>query len=252
MIARLRHWLNGSEVLHAVLAWAVVGYIRLCARTIRWERWGEAGQAAIQGQRGRHLMVFWHGRLCLVPAEARPGLIVRAFISRSRDGDLSQRINGAFGIGPIRGSSQDPRKPGRDRGGRDAYGEAVDLLKAAPDMVIALTPDGPRGPRMRCKAGVAVMALRAGVAVVPWTYSVRAGWELPGWDRFLVPRPFTRGVIAYGDPIRPPEGRSPGRIEAHRRAIEDALTDLTRAVDRHTGRVTPQPAPVADAGALPA
>jgi hypothetical protein len=217
------------------------GYIRIVHRTGRWEILGAAARDAGRSGRGRIILAIWHGRLFMVPTEMHPGLDVRAMISRNRDGEIIARTVARFGIATIRGSTHDPLKPDRDRGGREAFQEGLGALRDCENVLVALTPDGPRGPRMRCHHGVATLSAVSGVAVLPWTFSARGAWQLGSWDRFLIPRPFTRGVIAVGDPILPPQDSAPASIEAHRLRIEAALNELTRRADARVGRVTPAP-----------
>lgn len=243
MRRRLLRRLRGSAAARALLARAVAGYIRLCRATGRWEILGaEARQRARTGG-GRFVLAVWHGRLLMVPTEMRRGADVRAIVSRNRDGELIAGILARFGIGTLRGSSADPDKPDRDRGGREALRAGLAALRGREDAVVAVTPDGPRGPAMRVKPGVAALSALAGVPVVPWSFSVRSGRFLASWDRFLVPFPFTRGVIAWGEPIPPPGDREPETLARHGARIEAALVRLTEAADRRMGRATPPQGP---------
>jgi hypothetical protein len=197
---------------------------------------------------GRAILAAWHGRLFLLPSEMAQGIDVHALISRNRDGEIIARVCALFGVPAIRGSSQDPAKPDRDRGGREALAAALGLLRGRGRALIALTPDGPRGPRMRCQPGVAVLAAATGTPVVPWTFSARPSRILGSWDAFLLPAPFARGVIAYGAVLHPPQDRSTASVEAFRQEIEAALTALTRDADAALGLATPEPGPAFAAG----
>lgn len=142
-------------------------------------------------------------------------------ISQHRDGQLISRTVAYFGIKTITGSTS--------RGGSSALRAILRALKAGE--AVGMTPDGPRGPRMRVSLGIATIARMAKVPVFPATYSCQ-GWILPSWDRFLVPRLFGRGVIFFGEPISvAPDGDD----DTLRRTIEDAMNHLVNEADRYTG-----------------
>jgi lysophospholipid acyltransferase (LPLAT)-like uncharacterized protein len=182
---------------------------------------------------------FWHGRLAFSPMWALPGRRTWAVISANRDGETISRIVTHFGIRLIRGSSRDPRKPDADKGGRVVMVESLKALRAGDCVAIAI--DGPRGPRMRAQPGVAALAVAAGALVMPITYATRRGRILSSWDRFVLPMPFDRGVLIFGEPMPPPEGAGEAVIAAHLAAIETRLIEMTEAADRAVGRepVTP-------------
>ena len=104
---------------------------------------------------------------------------------------------------------------------------------------VGITPDGPRGPRMRAQGGIVTAARAAGVPILPATYSVRRRRVLGTWDRFVVALPFNRGVYVIGAPIEI------GDIapEAARLLIEERLTALTHYADRLIGVAPVEPAP---------
>jgi hypothetical protein len=96
-------------------------------------------------------------------------------------------------------------------------------------------PDGPRGPRFIVQPGVILLAQKTGYPIVPVSYSARNLWVFNSWDRFVVPRPFTRCRVVYGSPLKvaPDTGRQ--GIETYRKQLENDLVRLTRNVDRHFG-----------------
>jgi lysophospholipid acyltransferase (LPLAT)-like uncharacterized protein len=112
-------------------------------------------------------------------------------ISEHRDGEIIARIVERFGFFGVRGSSS--------RGGVRALLEGVQVLKRGADM--AITPDGPRGPRHSFAPGALVLAHRAGVPVVSLVAHVDRTWRLRSWDGFEIPKPFARITIEYGEPV---------------------------------------------------
>lgn len=216
----------------------MVAYLRLVLAT---SRFSYAGNTDLQ-QRARagnasFIMCSWHSRLIMVTHEAQNGLKAHGIASRSEDGDLAARLLIPFGIGLIRGSSANPRKPSKDKGGAAALVGAIAFLRKTDDAVVALTPDGPRGPRGRCHHGVATMSIRSGKPVVPMAWASRHAIGLSTWDRFLVPLPFSRITIVWGPEITPPpRDAMEAEFEPFRLRIEAAITDVTREADRIAGR----------------
>jgi hypothetical protein len=141
------------------------------------------------------VVAFWHERLPLMPmlwvrarrlakgrnAPARAHVLV----SRHRDGQFIGAVVGRFGVNVVLGSSS--------RGG--ALGLRVLLNLLAGGDHIAITPDGPRGPRRVAAAGVAQLAALSGAPVLPCAAQTTRNWVLRTWDRMVVPKPFGRGVV---------------------------------------------------------
>jgi len=146
---------------------------------------------------------------------------VVGLVSRSTDGSYIARILERMGFETARGSSS--------RGGTEALRELVRLAKAG--RALAITPDGPRGPRQKLKPGALVAAQLSGGVVLPVTAGASSGWYPGKWDRFLVPKPFARIHIAYGAPREIPRGIDEQELERHALEIEEELNLMTAAVD---------------------
>ncbi|MFO7813937.1 MAG: lysophospholipid acyltransferase family protein [Pelovirga sp.] len=178
-----------ERVLLIAAPWLGARLLRLIALTQRAE---VCGEGAVQEcwQRGEHVILStWHDQLLMmVTAYRGPG--AKLLISKSRDGELIARTVAYFGQGCVRGSSS--------RGGREAYREMLKLT--AEDVDLAVTPDGPKGPRHQLKDGVLQLARHSGRPVVPLAYVSSRGHRFRSWDRFLLPYPFARGVYCYGSP----------------------------------------------------
>lgn len=129
--------------------------------------------------------VLWHNRL-FITAEIfrryRRGRTIYGLVSASRDGAWLDAFFGLVGIRSVRGSS--------NWGAREAVTALVDCLRAGHD--IGITPDGPRGPRYEFKAGGLIVARRARAAVLLLGAEFESAWQLKSWDRFCLPKPFSR------------------------------------------------------------
>ncbi len=233
----LRHSPTGLRVGSALGAL----YVRLVNATTRWQIEGRSQYDAVLALDTGIVVVMWHGRLFMSPFWGDMNRRTVAMISANRDGELITGIVNRFGIRTVRGSSYDHAKA-RDKGGLRAYVGARREL-ARENAILGISPDGPRGPRMRAQPGAAQLAIDTRCPVQPVTFSTRWGRLLGSWDRFLVPFPFGRGVQIWGEPLHPP---APGDPEAALRfldEIEAALTGITVRADEICGRVPVMPGP---------
>ena len=136
------------------------------------------------------VFALWHNRLFIVAEMFRRHHRKRGvygLVSPSRDGAWLEAFFSLVGIHAVRGSSH--------KLGREAALGLVDVLKAGYD--IGVTPDGPRGPRYVFKAGSLVVARRTRSALVLLGTAYEAAWQLPSWDHFYLPRPFSRVRVSY-------------------------------------------------------
>lgn len=235
-LRRLRERPAGRWLLSRLGALAM----RLVHATTRWTVVGAAHRAAVVETGGPFIAAFWHGRLFFSPFWVPRGRRTLAVISNNHDGALISDTVARFGVEAVRGSTADPRKRFRDKGGRLAFAAALAALEAG--AVVGITPDGPRGPRMRAQPGVAALSVAAQAPVLPVAFATRRGRLLRGWDRFLVPLPFDRGVLVYGAPLVPPLRGDEAAVEAHRLAVEQALNAVTAEADQLAGRAPVAPA----------
>ncbi len=178
-----------DKFLVTIVPWLGAKLIRFIALTQRSEVCGE-GTLQECRQRGEHVILCaWHDQLLMmVTIYHGPG--AKILISRSRDGELIARTVSYFGQGSVRGSSS--------RGGREAFREMLKFAELPVDL--AVTPDGPKGPRRQIKDGVIQMARISGRPIVPLNYVCSRGHRFQSWDRFLLPYPFARAVYCYGTP----------------------------------------------------
>ena len=222
--------LLASGGVQAALAFAAALYIRLVFRTNRWGWHGtEHAERLIEAGHG-FLVCFWHGRLLLMPCARAWAVPASMLVSGHRDGRLIARTLARFGIGSIAGSSSS--------GGAGAARRCLAALAAG--TVVGVTPDGPRGPRCRAAPGVIEIARHAGAPILPLAYSVSRRRILRSWDGFLLPLPFGRGAIVFGEPLAPPSGGGAADLEAARVELEARLDAVCAAADRLTGLPSPK------------
>jgi len=192
------------------IAWAArIGAILIRALGWTW-RIRASNEDVFRRQRaaGRPVIfVLWHGQLLPLLYHHR-GEGVAVLISEHGDGEIVARIAISLGYRTIRGSTS--RGASRALIGLSrAVGEGHDL---------AITPDGPRGPARSFAPGALVVAQRTGAPMVPVAVSASRGWRLRSWDSFLVPKPFARVHVAYGEPVFIAAGDVRGAAEEAERA----------------------------------
>lgn len=178
----------------AKVRWIVrLGVLLIRALALTW-RVRVVNDAGLRAERvaGRPVIFsLWHGQMLPLLYQHR-GEGVAVLISEHRDGEIIARAALALGFETVRGSTS--------RGAARALIGLVRTLDAGRD--VAVTPDGPRGPAKSFAPGTLVAAQRTGAAIIPVIAAPRSTWRLRSWDGFMIPKPFTRIVIAYGDPAR--------------------------------------------------
>lgn len=227
--------LSRNESIRGALCWLGSLYIRLCHATCRWTERNVEVPRRLWDANQPFILCFWHGRLMMMPYcwdSRRP---IHTLTSDHPDGRLIARTTAHFGLKTVTGSSS--------RGGAAALRRLIHLIREGSS--VAITPDGPRGPRMRAQAGAIGLACMSGVPIVPVSYSTLRRRLLGSWDRFLLALPGGHGVIVWGDPIFVPVGADATAREAARQQLEDRLNAITCDADRLCGHPPVEPAPEA-------
>ncbi len=202
-----------KRVLHSLQVRRSIGrligiYLRFTLRSVRWtvDAPAVSWPLMLGTDRQTAIVAFWHEFLPLVPAlwwqahAANPALTMTVLISRHRDGRMITEIVQRWGVRTVAGSSERAR-PGtrRDKGGTTALRGLLSLLRTG--SLIAITPDGPRGPRRVLQPGVARLAALSGTPVIAAAASCHPSRRLGSWDRMVLPLPFGRGRIVCSAPI---------------------------------------------------
>jgi lysophospholipid acyltransferase (LPLAT)-like uncharacterized protein len=191
--------------------------VRALSRTWRHTVAGEEHLRSARGDGRGYFMALWHGRM-LIPAARHANQGYCILVSPSGDGDVSDTLLRRLGYGVVRGSTS--------RQGREALRTMLDLLRNGTP--IAITPDGPRGPRGVMTQGLAWMASVTGFPVVPCGFVTSSSWHLKSWDRFTIPKPFAKVAYVYEEPIFVAR-KSEGSLE---QATETIRAAMVRAEQR--------------------
>ena len=147
---------------------------------------------------------------------------IAIMISQSRDGELIARVVSVFGWQPVRGSST--------RGGTRALSRLKQLARKGYN--IGHIVDGPQGPFGVVKPGLLRIAQVAGRPILPTITSAQRRWVFNSWDRFMMPKPFSRVIIRFGEVIQVPPDLDTAGFENIRQAVEDRLAALYADTDR--------------------
>jgi lysophospholipid acyltransferase (LPLAT)-like uncharacterized protein len=201
-----------------IRVWAGERLLRLLASTWTVEFAGRESleRARRTSPRGNVVFAFWHSSLLILAATHRRRN-VQVLVSQHRDGEWIARILAQSGYGLVRGSSR--------RGGAEALFRMVTLLEAGLD--VAVTVDGPIGPRYRVQPGVVLAARRAARPIVPVVVSYERGWQLRTWDALRVPQPHTRVRVHYLDPLHVDTGLPARQVAAAQGELETRLQRAT-------------------------
>jgi lysophospholipid acyltransferase (LPLAT)-like uncharacterized protein len=200
------------------------GLLQVLGRTWRVERVDTKERDARLANGERCIFALWHARLLPLVFTHR-GLGAAVLISRHRDGELIARLVERLGYVTARGSST--------RGGGDGAREMLSFAERG--HLLGVTPDGPRGPAEVVKIGLVYLASRSGLPVIPVAASASRAWRLRSWDGFRIPQPFSRLVVAYGEPIEVPADLDGEALEPWRERIERGLAAITARTDQLAG-----------------
>jgi len=194
--------------------------LSMWSRTVRIQFVNKAVPDRLASEGKNIIYAFWHGRqFLLFHSHRNTGIVIPA--SESRDGEIQARILKYFGFDVVRGSS-------KRKGDRALLG-LVDRLRKGKDLALAV--DGPRGPIYEAKQGVTYLAGKLNKPIVPVITSAERFWLLEKiWDKYLLPKPFTRGVIIYGEAIVV-NGIGEEELEMKRKELEAALNRLMAQAD---------------------
>ena len=247
MFDNLWRRIRKSETLRSIGCWLIAQYIRLAWATGRWEVRNANLAERYWRERKPFIIAFWHGRLLILPAMWPTSAKISMLISMHRDGELIARAIGYFGHGTVRGSAAKPGSA-KDRGGVGALRGMLKALKA--NEYVGITPDGPRGPRMRATDGIVTVARMSGVPILPCSFSARSRFLFSTWDRFVLPLPFSRGVIVWGEPVFVARDAEGSALEAARLAVESGLNAVTNQADEIMGVAPVEPEPMHAQGAV--
>ena len=195
--------------------------------TIRWRTYNPKERQEILDDHDGFILVFWHSRIIAMPWLWPRRHAMNALQSPHPDGRLLAHTVNHLGVRTVWGSS--------NRNAMSGLRGLKRVLDAG--KVAAITPDGPRGPARVAATGPVALASLTGKPIIPVAWSVDRFWRAPGWDCMVIPKPFCRGIMIWGEALTP-DGRTFGsrkngdesardRMETQRKKLEVALNGVT-------------------------
>ena len=202
--------------------WGGAGVLRASGALTRLRFLHLEREAEVVTKEQAVIYAMWHGRMWLL-ASRFPRRGVAVLVSLSEDGEVIANILSRLRLVPVRGSSS--------RGGDEALKTLETWVSEGRSA--AITPDGPRGPRHVAAIGAVALAARTGKPIVPLGAAASPAWTLRSWDKFQVPKPGSRAVIAVGEPFYVPRSAD---LEPWRAQLESALNDAEAEAEREVAK----------------
>ncbi len=230
---KLRKRILHSEFLRNLFCSLLSYYLRFVFLTTRWQHNNAEHLAPLYETGKPFIIALWHNRIMMMPLVWPYDTPVTILTSAHRDGQLVSRTMGKFGFKAVHGSSQ--------QGGSKALRGIIREIQSG--NIVGMTPDGPRGPRMRIKPGIIAMARLTGVPIIPVCYSTHRNRFMNTWDKLLVPLPFGRGIVTWDSPLHIPGTATREDEETLRKKLEDHMNRLVANTDAAAGSRTVEPAP---------
>jgi len=214
-------WTWKDKILLAVVPRFYTLVLTLLSSTIRKKALYAERPQKFWDQSQYIIGAFWHQRLLMmpfIPFRGRAGML----ISQHLDGEFITRAVKPFGIDSIRGSTT--------RGSLSALRGMVRYYQNGGNL--AITPDGPQGPRHKVQMGVIELAKQTGAPLFPVAYGASRKKVFNSWDLFILPLPFSKVVFLWGEPVFVPRDSNREEMERKRLELEDRLLRITAEADR--------------------
>jgi lysophospholipid acyltransferase (LPLAT)-like uncharacterized protein len=243
MNQKLSRTILRSSPVQWALACVIGLWMALVRATTRWTIVGQDHAQPVWASGKGVVWCYWHSRIMgahsIWPKDVQPMLML---ISLSPDGMFVARAAELVGRAVVRGSSSKKKADGEteDKGALQAFRQMI--AHASKGGCVGITPDGPRGPRMRAQIGAVRVAKMAKVPLLPSAFAVVGARYANSWDRFHIPPLFSRGYIVYRPPIHIPPKADEAALEAVRLELERSLTLAMQEADRLAGGPLIEPA----------
>ena len=181
-----------TKLAYSFICWIASKYIKFVSLTLKWKYLNKKHADTLWKNNENFILCFWHGRLLMMPLSWKKEKKINMLISEHPDGQLISKTVKYFGINTIHGSTS--------KGGTKAIRNIIESLKSGQS--VGITPDGPRGPKMKINSAIIKIASLTGFKILPLSCSVKNKFFLKSWDKFLVALPFGKGCFAWGEPLK--------------------------------------------------
>ena len=174
------------------------------------------------------IYALWHDQLLLSPFTWQTKNRIDILISKHKDGDIIADLIKYHGFNSIRGSTNNPNKE-KEKNTISSIRKIIKTLKA--NVSIGITPDGPRGPRHKVSEGTINIARISNKKILPMALAYKEQWVLNTWDKFIIPKPFNKICIVWGDPIDIEINKI--HVPIQQEALEKSLINITEIATNH-------------------
>ncbi len=208
---------NIGQKLIGFLFYSITSFI---SRSIKWEYLVENEKKNIFNSDKKYIFCCWHNRLFLGPHLLPRNRIINALQSSHSDGMITSIAFKYLGMNVILGSSK--------KGGMQAFRKMVKRIQLGES--VAITPDGPKGPKEKVKDGIVRLAQITDTSIIPLVWATKKFKLVNSWDNFVIPYPFSKGVYSFGKPINVKKKINEEELEFIRQDLENEIKRLTKLV----------------------
>lgn len=206
-------------------AWFLAKYMHFIFKTNRWQFLHRTNIEQYWASKTPIMVCFWHNRLGMMAFSWQSEIPFHMLISGHPDGQVIAGGVSYHGIQTIAGST--------NKGATDAIRRLLRVLKLG--QAVGVTPDGPRGPRFSINPGLINIAKKAGVDILPMSYSTSRRIVIPSWDRLIVPLPFGKGIFICGEPIKSSTITNDAALNEACDNLQQQLTAISNYADNLCG-----------------
>lgn len=215
--------ISKNKLGQKLLGYLVYSITKLTYKSINWKCLDEKTKNYIFSKRNSLIFCTWHNRLYCAPYFLPHHIKINALQSKHSDGMMTDVLFKLINMKIIYGSSK--------KKGMSAFLKMVKCIKNGES--IAITPDGPRGPKEVVKDGLIKLAQTTGTPIVPIIWHTKNNKILKSWDNFIIPHPFSRGIYIFGKPINVENKMSNKQFIDTKRYIQKSLNQLTYKVENY-------------------
>ena len=204
-----------------ILPYVLFVILYLIGKTLRVQIINRDLESRLEKQGKAIIYTFWHGRMLYFPYLYRFSGKSTILTSPSKDGEIVARTAKIFGFSSIRGSSF-------KKGGSALLKMARGIKEGKSVTVVG---DGSRGPLYKVQEGIINLAYLTDVPILPVAYGAKNKIQLNSWDRFIIPIPFSKIKVMYGDPVYVDKNKKERNLQGKLEELEKKLKEITQAVD---------------------
>ena len=213
--------ISKTQIGHTIIGYLIFLITRFVFKSISWECLNIKNQKFILDTNKPLIFCCWHNRLFLGPHFLPKSFLINALQSNHSDAIMNVTFR-LLKINTISGSSK--------KGGTKAFMQMIKSIERGER--IAISPDGPKGPKQKLKDGLIKLAQVTGTPIVPLVWFTEKNKVLNSWDHFIIPFPFSRGVFLFGDPIYVERKLNKNDFFEKKKTIENKLNHLTTLTEK--------------------